>query len=64
MSEFVDARAIGQHCKRTRKTILTWARRGLIPCHRLGKRIVLFQLAEVADAIKQRGQGTEVKNVA
>jgi hypothetical protein len=24
----------------------------------------LFQLAEVADAIRQRGQGTEVKHVA
>jgi hypothetical protein len=62
MSDYVDAGVVGQHFQRKRETILGWAKRGLIPSHRLGKRIILFDLAEVADAIKRRGRNAEETN--
>jgi hypothetical protein len=67
MASFVDAAVVGQHFNRKRETILAWAKRGLIPSYRLSKRIVLFDLAQVAAALRQQGQqgqGTEASHAS
>jgi phage terminase Nu1 subunit (DNA packaging protein) len=37
-------------------TVHSWHRRGWIPCLRAGQRPVLFDLAEVENALRERGQ--------
>ena len=62
MSRIVDARALAAILRVTPPTILTWARRGWIPCLRAGRRPVLFNLAEVEHALKERAQYREVSH--
>lgn len=54
MSQIVDAKDLAGRLRVTPATVLTWARRGLIPCLRATRRPVLFDLAEVERALKER----------
>ncbi|MCI0463307.1 MAG: hypothetical protein L0Z62_40690 [Gemmataceae bacterium] len=56
MSQIVDAGALAMKLCVTRATVLTWARRGWIPCLRAGRRPVLFDVAEVERALKARAK--------
>jgi hypothetical protein len=60
MSQIVDARGLATKLRVTPATVLTWARRGWIPCLRAGRRPVLFDLAEVEKALKERAKRREV----
>lgn len=60
MSQIVDARDLAARLCVTRATVLSWARRGLIPCLRAGRRPVLFDLAEVERVLRERAQDREV----
>jgi hypothetical protein len=62
MSQIVDARVLATKLRVTPATVLTWARRGWIPCLRAGRRPVLFDLADVERALKERAQGREVSH--
>jgi hypothetical protein len=61
MSEIVDARALATKLCVTPATVLTWARRGWIPCLRAGRRPVLFDVAEVECALKDRARRERVQ---
>src|SRR5262249_53402086 len=54
MSQIVDARGLATKLRVTPATVLTWARRGWIPCLRAGRRPVLFDLAEVERTLRAR----------
>jgi len=54
MSQIVDARDLAAKLRVTPATVLSWARRGWIPCLRAGRRPVLFDLVEVERALKER----------
>ena len=60
MSQILDARDLAAKLRVTPATVLTWARRGWIPCLRAGRRPVLFDLAEVERALKDRAKRREV----
>jgi hypothetical protein len=60
MSHILDARDLAAKLRVTPATVLTWARRGWIPCLRAGRRPVLFDLAEVERALKERAKRREV----
>jgi hypothetical protein len=62
MSQIVDARSLATLLCVMPATVLTWARRGWIPCLRAGRRPVLFDLAEVERALKERGKSREVSH--
>jgi hypothetical protein len=62
MSTIVDARDLAAQLRVTPATVLTWARRGWIPCLRAGRRPVLFDLAEVERALKERAKRVEVSH--
>jgi hypothetical protein len=62
MSYIVDARDLAAKLSVTPATVLAWARRGWIPCLRAGRRPVLFDLAEVERALKERAKGREASN--
>lgn len=56
MSEILDARGIAPKLRVTPATVLSWARRGWIPCLRAGRRPVLFDLDAVQRALVERGE--------
>jgi hypothetical protein len=56
MFNVVDARGLAAKLRVTPATVLTWARRGWIPCLRAGRRPVLFDMAEVERALKDRAK--------
>jgi predicted site-specific integrase-resolvase len=56
MSKFIDARELGKRFGVTPATIHAWHRRGWIPCLRAGRRPVLFDLAEVEEALRKRAE--------
>jgi phage terminase Nu1 subunit (DNA packaging protein) len=58
--DLLDARALAGKLHVTPATVLTWARRGWIPSLRAGQRPVLFDLAEVTRALRQRAADQEV----
>jgi hypothetical protein len=60
MSQIVDARGLAAKLRVAPATVLAWARRGWIPCLRAGRRPVLFDLAEVERALKERAERREV----
>jgi len=60
VSEIVDSRRLAAKLQVTPATVLTWARRGWIPCLRAGRRPVLFDVAEVENALKERAKGREL----
>jgi hypothetical protein len=62
MSQIIDARGLAAKLRVTPATVLTWARRGWIPCLRAGRRPVLFDLAEVERALKERARRGEVSH--
>jgi hypothetical protein len=62
MAQIIDAGGLAAKLCVTRATILTWARRGWIPCLRAGRRPVLFDLAEVERALKDRAKRWEVSH--
>jgi hypothetical protein len=62
MSQLMDARDLAPKLGVTPATILTWARRGWIPCLRAGRRPGWFDLAEVERALKERAQRGEVSH--
>jgi hypothetical protein len=64
MSQIVDARSLADKLCVTPATVLTWARRGWIPCLRAGRRPVLFDLDEVERTLKERAKGREVSHVS
>jgi hypothetical protein len=64
MSQIVDARDLAVKLRVTRATVLSWARRGWIPCLRAGRRPVLFDLVEVERALKQRGESREATHAS
>ncbi len=64
MSQIADARDLATMLRVRPATILAWARRGWIPCLRAGRRPVLFDLAEVERALKERAKGREVSHVS
>ncbi len=49
--------------KRHPNTISIWARDGLIPCSRRNKRVMVFELAAVLEAMKRNNLKMGVKNV-
>lgn len=52
---FVDADAVAEFLNVKRKTILEWARRGLIPAHawgRGGRKVWRFLISEIASQTK------------
>jgi hypothetical protein len=62
MSQIVDARGLAAELGVTPATVLTWARRGWIPCLRAGRRPALFDLVEVERALKERAKHREVSH--
>lgn len=56
MSELLDARELADRLRVTPATIHAWHRRGWIPCLRAGHRPVLFDLAAVEKALKERAE--------
>jgi hypothetical protein len=62
MTQLVDARDRAPKLAVTPTTILTWARRGGIPCLRAGRRPGWFDLAEGEHALKERAQRGEVSH--
>jgi hypothetical protein len=54
MSQIVDAKDLAGWLGVTPATVLTWARRRLIPCLRASRRPVLFDMVEVKRALKER----------
>ena len=62
MSQIVDARDLAERLRVTSATVLTWARRGWIPCLRAGRRPVLFDLAEVEIALRKRAKCREASH--
>jgi excisionase family DNA binding protein len=54
VSENKTADEIATRYRVTRRTVLAWARRGLIPCIRATRRPVLFDPDEVEAAMKNR----------
>jgi hypothetical protein len=62
MSQIVDAKGLSAKLRVTPATVLSWARRGWIPCLRAGRRPVLFDLAEVEQALKERAGRQEVSH--
>jgi hypothetical protein len=62
MSQILDARGLAAKLCVTPATVLTWARRGWIPCLRAGRRPVLFDLAEVERALKERAKRREMSH--
>jgi predicted site-specific integrase-resolvase len=59
MSQILDARSLAAKLRVRPATVLTWARRGLIPCLRASRRPVLFDLAEVERALRERAKRRE-----
>jgi predicted site-specific integrase-resolvase len=55
----INARELATHLGVTPETILAWGRRGLIPCLRVSRRPVLFDLAEVEQALRSHGRQPE-----
>jgi hypothetical protein len=62
MSKIVNACGLAARLRVTPATVLAWARRGWIPCLRAGRRPVLFDLAEVERALKERAKKREVSH--
>jgi len=56
MRQLVDAKELAAQLKVTPPTIHAWHRRGWIPCLRAGHRPVLFDVAEVEAALRQRAE--------
>jgi hypothetical protein len=52
----VDARAVARRFGVTYATVLSWARRGVVPCLRAGKHPVRFDLSAVEAAMNQRAR--------
>lgn len=53
--KLISARDMGRFIGKHRETILSWARDGLIPCHKFSARTILFNELEVKAAAKERG---------
>jgi helix-turn-helix protein len=53
---FLTALQLAEHLHVTPATVLAWARRGWIPRLRAGRRPVLFDLGEVEQALRTRGE--------
>jgi hypothetical protein len=64
MSRILDARGLAPKLRVTPATILGWARRGWIPCLRAGRRPVLFDVAEVERALKERASRRGVSHAS
>jgi len=62
MNELVDAKNLARRLNVTVATIHSWHRRGWIPCLRAGRRPVLFDLAEVESALRDRATHKGVDN--
>lgn len=62
MSQILDARALAARLRVTPATVLAWARRGWVPSLRAGRRPVLFDLAEVERALKERARSKEARH--
>jgi len=55
MNEYLTATQLAKRLQVTPATIHAWHRRGWIPGLRAGRRPVLFDLADVLHALRQRG---------
>jgi hypothetical protein len=64
MSPILDARGLAARLRVRPATVLTWARRGWIPCLRAGRRPVLFDVAEVKRALRARAERREVSHAS
>lgn len=53
--KLLDAKAMGKRIKRHRRTILSWAQKGMIPCQKMNARVILFEEFAVREAMRKRG---------
>jgi excisionase family DNA binding protein len=56
MPDIIDAKALAERLRVRKETVLSWARRGWIPCLRAGRRPVLFDLDDVERALRERAK--------
>lgn len=64
MSAICTAQEVADRYRVKVTTVHAWHRRGWIPCLRAGRRPVLFDLAEVEQALRERAEHhREVANV-
>lgn len=54
----LEAVELAERLEVTSRTILSWARRGHIPCIRDGRRKILFNLDQVLQALRARQEAT------
>lgn len=61
MSERENAEQVAKRYGVTKETVLAWARRGWIPCLRVGQRAVFFDPVAVDRAMVERGSTASVR---
>lgn len=53
-TQFVSAAEVGDALGVNIRTILIWARKGIIPCLRLSSRVIRFDMKEVEAALREK----------
>lgn len=53
-TRFVSAAEVGDTLDVNIRTVLNWARNGVIPCLRLSSRVIRFDMAEVEAALREK----------
>lgn len=61
MSQVFDVRGLAAKLRVTPETVLTWTRRGVIPCLPVSHRPILFDLPKVRLALRERAKQREAR---